>query len=60
MKNEVHESLVKVFNRYIVCEAGRRKIKLFLSLKITVDTLIDIRDEISKHLSLLKSVKINT
>ena len=54
MKNETHESLVEALNRYIVCEAGRRKIKLFLGLKITDDTLIDIRNETSKHLSLLK------
>ena len=31
----------------------------FLSLKITVDTLIDVRNETSKH-HFLKSVKINT
>ena len=30
----------------------------FLSLKITVDTLIDVRNETSKH-HFLKSVKIN-
>ena len=31
----------------------------FLSVKITVDTLIDVRNETSKH-CLLKSVQINT
>ena len=31
----------------------------FLRLKITVDTLIDVRNETSKH-QFLKSVKINT